>query len=199
MRHWSRILFAPVIGALLVLTVTPASAQPADQTEDADWPPPANTPYTPAPASVSDLITDGTFTQNPFSFPFETGATVQAPRRGRIDFRVDLEVDRRTALTHFKRAYQSRDPALSFQSWALPDGTDPDLYVTGLGRSGDVRIISLAHPPTARRFTIELLREGGSPRLYIRNQTITQIFGAMTPYRAPFHPIDAEPVRLFYE
>jgi len=199
MSSWNHTLLAPLVGALLVITAAQASAQPAHESGNTDWPPPAGTPYSPAPASVSDLITDGTFTKNPFSFPFDTGATVQAPRRGRIDFRVDLNVERRTVITHFQRAYQSRKPALSFQSWALPKDTDPDLYVTGLGRSGDVRIISLAHPPTSRRFTMELLREGGSPRLYIRNQTITRIFGAMTPSRAPFQPIDADPVPLFYE
>jgi hypothetical protein len=164
-----------------------------------EWPAPDDAPYAPRSASVSDLIDTGTFANNPLDFPFDVTEATQVARFGRMDFRVDLSVPLQTALTHFERAYDSQKAALSFKPWAVPDGTDRDLMVTGLGETDDAHIISLAHPPTNRRFTLELTRKSGEVRIFLRNQTITHIFGAMTPLRAPFTPIDAEPIPLFYE
>lgn len=180
-RH---VLFAAAVAVALTAIGETARAQESDN------------PWDPKKFSQSELIDFGTFERSPLVVPWESKRVEQVGTRGGVDFKHVLDANVQEVHSYFVERYRNDESVVKLKPFATPKGASPELGLIGRSSSGSTYQFVVGNEDLRRKFRLVLERKQGETILTFRNVSYSMVFSAGVPARAPFTPVDADPVPL---
>jgi len=154
----------------------------------------SDNPWDPKVFSQSELIDFGTFDRSPIELPWDTERVEQVASRSGVDFRHVLDADFGEVRDFFIEKYRNEKPVATLKSFATPKGASSELLMYGRSRSSGSYRFVLGNSDLRRKYDLVLERKQGETVLTFQNVAYSMVFSGGVPERAPFTPVDADPI-----